>query len=65
MAKIKFGDIIEIPTKRGYAYAQYTHKDKMMGALIRVFKGFYSNRPKDFTEVVRQPIQFSTFFPLL
>jgi len=64
MSRIKFGDIIEIPTKKGYSYAQYTHKDKMMGALIQVFKGFYSDRPKDFNEVVKQPIQFSTFFPL-
>jgi len=64
VARVKFGDIIEVPTQKGYAYAQYTHKDKMMGALLRVFKGFRSTRPKDFTEVVEQPIQFSTFFPL-
>ena len=63
-ARVKFGDIIEIDTERGYAYAQYTHKDPMMGALIRVFKGFYPNGLKDFTNLIEQPTQFSTFFPL-
>ncbi|MEJ2437996.1 MAG: hypothetical protein P8Y35_08590 [Sulfurovaceae bacterium] len=42
MAKrVKFGDVIEIVTSKGYAYAQYTHKDSMMGALLRIFKGIY------------------------
>lgn len=65
MAKrVKFGDVIEIVTSKGYAYAQYTHKDSMMGALLRIFKGIYEKKPSNIEQVLNNEIQFSTFFPL-
>jgi hypothetical protein len=65
MAKrIRIGDIVEIPTANGLAYAQFniTHDD--YGALLRVFPGFFKSRPSDFVELVQQPESFVTFFPL-
>lgn len=64
MAKIKIGDVVEIKTSKGLAYAQYTHKHKQYGALLRVFDGFYSHRPTIFTDIVNVRPKFSCFFPL-
>lgn len=65
MAKrIKIGDIIQILTSEGVAYAQVTHKHEEYGHLLRVFEGFYTKEPKDFSEIVRCITQFSTFFPI-
>ncbi len=65
MAKrVKFGDIIQILTSEGVAYAQYTHKHEEYGYLLAIFEGFYNKEPKDFSEVVNQTPQFWAFFPL-
>ena len=65
MAKrVKIGDVIEIPTSRGLAYAQYSHRKPKWGALLRVFPGFYAERPDDFGPVVEGESAFVTFFPL-
>jgi hypothetical protein len=63
----KIGDIIEIPTPAGLAYAQYTHRHTArpkFGALLRVFSGLHAIRPTSFGDIVKGPVQFSTFFPL-
>ena len=60
----RIGDVIEIPTPKGFAYAQFTHKPARYGALLRVLPGVFPERPSDFAELVRQPPVFSTFFPL-
>ena len=64
MAKIKIGDVVEIKTSKGLAYAQYTHKHKQYGALLRVFDGFHVVRPIDFTGIANSCPKFSCFFPL-
>jgi hypothetical protein len=64
MAKSKIGDIVEIPTERGLAYAHHTHRHAMYGSLLRVFTGFDAERPVDILSVADRPVQFSTFFPL-
>jgi hypothetical protein len=64
MARLKIGDIVEITTGKGLVYAQYTHKHKMYGALLRVFRKFHGVRPSDFTELVRNRAAFMCFFPL-
>jgi hypothetical protein len=61
MANSKIGDLIEISTKRGLAYAHHTHRH---ASLLRVFAGFDAERPKDVLAVANRPVQFSTFFPL-
>ncbi len=60
----RIGDIVEIETLVGLAYAQYTHKHQMMGYLIRVLPGLHSERPHAFSDLVRQPERFYVFFPL-
>jgi hypothetical protein len=65
MAKrIKIGDIVQVLTSEGVAYAQVTHKHKEYGHLIRIFSGFFAKQPKDFGEMVNQSPQFSAFFPV-
>ena len=58
------GDVIEIPTGRGLAYAQYTHQHPTHGGLIRVFDALFQKRPGHFSELVNRPVRFSTFFPV-
>jgi hypothetical protein len=60
----RIGDVIEIPTLKGLAYAQYTHKHSIYGSLLRIFSSTFASRPHDFTSLVTQEPQFSTFFPL-
>jgi hypothetical protein len=63
MKRPKIGDIIEIPTVRGLAYAQFMHKHPIYGALLRVIEGFHSLRPA-VQSVAQLPTQFVAFFPL-
>jgi hypothetical protein len=60
----RIGDVVEIQTKKGLAYAQFTHSHKRYGALLRVFGEFFARRPNDFTRLVTQPSLFEAFFPL-
>jgi hypothetical protein len=64
MSKPKIGDVIEIPTSQGLAYAQYTHQHPQMGGLIRVFDRVFRDRPRSFDNLVRGPVRFCTFFPV-
>ena len=64
---LKLGDLVEIPTAKGLAYAIYTHRHTeppKFGALIQVFDGLYETRPADLHGLLSQPIRFATFFPL-
>jgi hypothetical protein len=60
----QIGDVIEIPTAKELAYAQYTHQHPTHGGLIRVFDTLFENRPSGFSELVIGPVRFSTFFPV-
>lgn len=63
----RIGDIIEIRTPKGYAYAQYTHEHSgtpKMGSLIRVLPGIFASRPGEFSHIVQDQELFSVFFPL-
>ena len=64
MPRVKIGDIIEIPTSKGLAYAHYTHQHPTHGGLIRVFDQLFESRPTDLKGLINQPVRFSTFFPL-
>lgn len=64
MARVKIGDVVEIRTSKGLAYALYTHKHKMYGALLRVFGRIYEVAPNDVTATIEGAPSFSTFFPL-
>lgn len=58
------GDIIEIPTGLGLAYAQLTHKHPKWGALIRIIDGFFESRPTNLDDLVAGSTRFAVFFPL-
>lgn len=60
----QIGDVIEIRTSQGLAYAQFTHKHPAYGALLRVMPGLYPSRPEHFSARALAEPQFSTFFPL-
>lgn len=63
----QIGDVIEIETPRGLAYAQYTHEHRdppRLGSLLRVLPGLYEARPADFATLAEQEERFWVFFPL-
>lgn len=60
----QIGDVIEIGTPLGLAFAQFTHKHHTYGALLRVLPGLYASRPESLSELSLTEPQFSTFFPL-
>ena len=62
--RIKVGDIVEISTNKGFAYAQYVLKKERWGALIRILPGLFDERPGDLCELAAKESRFVTFFPL-
>jgi len=65
--RVRIGDIVEIRTAKGLAYALYTHRyaePPKYGALLRVFDRLYPSRPGNIAEIILNPVKFSTFFPL-
>jgi hypothetical protein len=64
VARIRIGDVVEIATAKGLAYAQCTHQHKQWGELLRILPGFFGARPSGFAELVTQREAFVVFFPL-
>ena len=62
--KKHIGDIIEIPTAKGFIYAQCTHTHQNFGEVLRIFKDFYKERPSDFTNMASEKEKFIVLFPL-
>ncbi len=60
----RVGDVIEIATPRGLAYAHATHKHPEFSYLLRVIPGTFEERPEDFSHLVAHESQFLLFFPL-
>jgi hypothetical protein len=58
------GDVVEIDTDNGLAYAQFTHRVPNRGDLIRVLPGIYKSRPEDIQALVRQKEIWVTFVAL-
>jgi len=66
-ARPAIGDVVEIPTGKGLAYAQYTHEHATppkYGSLLRILPGVYDSRPADLLRLLAEREQFLTFFPL-
>jgi hypothetical protein len=64
MGQAKIGDVLEIQTTQGLAYALYTHKHKNFGALLRVFGSIFPSRLSHFESMIQGCPLFETFFPL-
>jgi hypothetical protein len=60
----KIGDVIEIDTGEGFAYAHYSHKHEEWGCLLRVYNKRYPERPVDLAAAVAGEPTFYKFFPL-
>jgi hypothetical protein len=53
MRRLEIGAVLEIPTSAGYRYAQYTHRHKRYGCLLRVFE-FVSQIPATSFEFIAE-----------
>jgi len=62
--RCKIGDVIEIPTRIGLAYAQYSCRHSNYGYLLRVLQTTYQSRPDHLADMVREKEKFVAFFPL-
>jgi hypothetical protein len=62
--KPKIGDVFEIRTQKGLAYGMFTHYKQGYGAVIRIFDRVYPSRPASIAEILKNAVQFTTFFPL-
>lgn len=61
--RIKIGDVIEIPVKSGFAYAQYVHKHAKYGSLLLVFSTIHNKSITDFS-FLKDGLHYFAFFPL-
>jgi hypothetical protein len=61
---LSIGDILEISTQRGLAYAQLTHNHPDWGALLWIAPGLWEQRPADVVTLVDAADGFFSFVPL-
>jgi len=65
--RLQVGEIVEITTPQGRAYAHYVlrHKSKpAWGDLVRVLPGLYQTRPSNLVELTYEPSTLVRFFPV-
>ncbi len=60
----QLGDIVELRTNRGFAYAQYTHEHHDYGSLLRILPGFFEETPKELDLLAEGRTVFHAFVPL-
>jgi hypothetical protein len=58
------GDVIEIATSGGYAYALYSHRNSEYGCLLRVWNDRHAQPLRDFGFMSVAAPSFSTFYLL-
>ena len=61
---VDIGDVVEITTPNGFAYAQLTHDHPEHGAVLRILPGLYESRPADLAALVRQRERYVTRYAL-
>ena len=57
----RIGDVVEIATPKGFAYAQFTHHIPRKGELVRILPGLYETRPANLAALVQQRERYVTF----
>jgi len=62
--KLRIGDVIEVATNKGLAYAQYSHDHARCGSLLRVLPGVVGERPSDICALTSGAERFFVFYPL-
>ncbi|VVE34563.1 hypothetical protein PEP31012_03853 [Pandoraea eparura] len=60
----KLGDVFRIKTKFGFAYFQFTKRDKLMGSLIRVFPNRFNLQEDEIKDLINSQTNFWIFFPV-
>jgi hypothetical protein len=63
--RLKLGDIVEIRTSKGFAYAQYVNfhdRPPRYGTLMRVLPGIFPQRLKDFEQLVLEDGSYCCFW---
>lgn len=60
--RAKVGDVIRIATANGYAYAQFTRRDPLLGCMIRVLPGLY---PEPLTDLAAKVSERELYHTLL
>lgn len=63
--RVPIGSIIQIPTSKGFAYAQYTHKVPKQGQVVRVLEGFHKNPQTDLDKLAQKASAFSILYTLI
>jgi hypothetical protein len=58
------GDIVEMETPRGFAYAQVSHDHPSYPQVVRVFDRIFDRRIDDTDALVRLPVQFLAMISL-
>lgn len=62
--RVRLGDVVEIATPKGLAYAWYVNKHEKYGALLRVQAALHTRRPEDLGAGTTGEVAFLCFFPL-
>ncbi len=60
----QIGDVYEVPTPSGLGYIQYTHDQELLGQLVRVLQGLYSDPPSDLRQLVSRKEAYFIFYVL-
>ena len=60
--RAKPGQVLEIATPRGFAYAQYASRHPEYGDIIRVLPGLFAKRPDDLSKLALEHAYFA-FYP--
>jgi len=63
--KAKIGNVLEIPTKKGIAYVQYTHETEY-GGVVRVLNGVYDQplNKDSLCKLATEPHEFIAIIPV-
>src|SRR5215217_1775154 len=59
--RARIGDVIEIATPKGYAYAQLTHRDRVFGCLLRILPGIHRVPPLNLAAKVLEQELYHVF----
>lgn len=64
MTELAPGDIVEITTPNGLAYAQVTHRHPAYPEVIRLLGGLHDTRPADLDALAAGPTRLTAMIPL-
>ena len=56
--RLRIGDVVEIKTRRGRAYAQVSHRSRGGMPLLRILPGYFDKRPADIDRLVAEPTRY-------